>query len=67
MWENVTTPCSRFNAKNLRYAIGNSELPREKYLEIKQRVLDELNKELARTNSISLWIFNLPDRINGAR
>lgn len=52
-----------FNAKNLRYAVGNAELPREKYLEIKKMVLAQLNEELARTNSIGLSIFNLPDRI----
>ncbi len=56
-----------FNAKNLKHAIGNVPLPREKYLEIKKRVLAELNEELARTNSISLSIFNLPDRAKGAR
>ena len=52
-----------FNAKNLKHAIGNTELPREKYLAIKARVLSELNAELSKTNSIALSIFNLPDYI----
>jgi hypothetical protein len=50
-----------FNSKNLRYAVGNVELPKEKYLEIKKKILAQLNEELQRTNSISLSIFNLPD------
>ncbi|MFA4983571.1 MAG: hypothetical protein WC588_05150 [Candidatus Micrarchaeia archaeon] len=53
--------------KNLKYAIGNTELPREKYLEIKARVLSQLNAELSKTDSIALSIFNLPDKIKGAR
>ncbi|MEM2137753.1 MAG: hypothetical protein QW568_01575 [Candidatus Anstonellaceae archaeon] len=52
-----------FNTKNLRYAVGNIELPREKYMEVKKKVLQQLNEELSRTNSISLSIFNLPDRL----
>ncbi len=50
-----------FNAKNLKYAVGNAELPKEKYLEIKKMVLAQLNGELAKTNGIALSIFNLPD------
>lgn len=50
-----------FNAKNLKYAVGNVEIPKEKYLEIKKKILAQLNDELSRTNSISLSIFNLPD------
>jgi len=52
-----------FNAKNLKYAVGNVELPREEYLEAKRKVLAQLNEELAKTASISLSIFNLPDRL----
>lgn len=51
-----------FNAKNLRYAIGNVELAREKYMAVKARILAQLNDELARTNSIALSIFNLPGK-----
>ncbi|MCX6771280.1 MAG: hypothetical protein NTX79_04450 [Candidatus Micrarchaeota archaeon] len=65
--ENVHDSMFCFNAKNLKCAVGNVELPREKYLEIKKRVLAELNEELARTDSISLSIFNLPDRIKSGR
>lgn len=61
--ENVHDSMFCFNAKNLRYAVGNVEVGREKYAEIKRRVLAQLNDELARTNSIELSIFNLPDKI----
>ncbi len=60
--ENVHDSMFCFNTKNKRYAIGNVELPKEKYLEIKKRVLEQLNDELTRTNAISLSIFNLLDR-----
>lgn len=56
-----------FNAKNLRNAVGNTEFPRGEYLEIKKRMLSQLNDELSRTNSISLSIFNLPDRVKPNR
>jgi len=52
-----------FNAKNLKYAVGNVELPREEYLAAKKKVLAELNAELSKTASISLSIFSLPDRL----
>ncbi|MFA5930161.1 MAG: hypothetical protein WC861_04730 [Candidatus Micrarchaeia archaeon] len=59
--ENCTDCLFCFNAKNLKCAVGNIQLPREKYLEIKKRVLAQLNEEIARTDSIELSIFNLPD------
>lgn len=56
-----------FNAKNLKYAIGNVELPKEKYLEMKKKLLERLNDELSSTNSIALSIFNLPDENSGRK
>ncbi|MCX8194830.1 MAG: hypothetical protein N3G22_01860 [Candidatus Micrarchaeota archaeon] len=50
-----------FNVKNLRYAIGNFEIGREKYLEIKKKVLEELNEELEKSSAIRLSIFRLLD------
>ena len=52
-----------FNAKNLKNAVANVELPREQYLQVKKKVLEQLNAEIAKTNSVSLSIYNLPDRI----
>ncbi len=60
--ENVHDSMFCFNVKNLKNAIANVELPRERYLEIKKRVLAELNGELSRTNSIALSIFNLAEK-----
>jgi hypothetical protein len=48
-----------FNVKNKRYAIGNVELPKEKYLEIKKKFLSWLNEELSNTGQIGLSIFRL--------
>ena len=62
--ENVHDSMFCFNTKNKRNAIGNVELPRKKYLDIKKMVLAELNRELNETDSISLTIFNLPERLN---
>ena len=61
--QNVYDSMFCFNTKNKHNAIGNVELPREKYLEIKKRILAELNRELKEKDSISLTIFNLPDRL----
>ena len=38
-----------------------------KTMRYEEEIMVELNEELARTNSISLSIFNLPDRAKGAR
>ena len=65
--ENVHDSMFCFNAKNLRNAIGNVELPKGKYLEIKKKVLAQLNDELAGTDRISLSIFNLPDMVGNKR
>ena len=52
-----------FNAKNLKCAVGNMQLPRERYLEVKKRVLSQLNDELSKTDSIALSIYNLPGKM----
>ena len=59
--ENVHDSMFCFNTKNKRYAVGNVEIGREKYAEIKALVLAQLNLELSKTDSIALSIFNLPD------
>ena len=48
-----------FNAKNLRYAIGNCEMPREEYLKVKARILDEVNSELSGKKGLSATILSL--------
>ncbi len=57
--ENVRDGMFCFNVKNKQYAIGNVEVGRERYMEIKRMVLEELNKELVETGGIRRSIFNL--------
>ena len=57
--ENVHDSMFCFNAKNLRYAIGNAEMPREKYMEVKKRVLAELNAQLEKKNAVAQSIYLL--------
>ena len=62
--ENVRDSMFCFNVKNLRYAIGNVEMGREKYLTIKEKVLSQLNDELGEKCSISRSIFRLLQKKN---
>jgi len=57
--ENVHDSMFCFNVKNLKNAIGNVELPREKYLEIKERVLAEINSQLGKASGVERSIFSL--------
>jgi hypothetical protein len=57
--ENVHDSMFCFNVKNMKNAIGNVELPREKYLEIKSRVLAEINAHLDKANGVPYSIFSL--------
>ncbi len=60
--ENVRESMFSFNVKNKQYAIGNVEFPREKYLELKKKVLSQLNEELGSTGGIRLSILGLAAR-----
>ncbi|HQT44867.1 MAG TPA: hypothetical protein PLO51_02735 [Candidatus Micrarchaeota archaeon] len=48
-----------FNAKGKRYAIGNVEVGREKYMEIKRKVLASIWAELESAKSLKHDIYNL--------
>ena len=48
-----------FNAKSLRYAIGNTEIGREEYLRIRKILLDYVNKELDEKKGLGLGIFSV--------
>jgi len=48
-----------FNVKNKRYAIGNVEVGREKYLEVKKRTLAEIAAKLERKHDLELDIYNI--------
>jgi hypothetical protein len=59
--ENVHDSMFCFNTKNKRNAIGNAELPKEKYLWIKEMVKGELSAELAAKGTLGLSVFSLAD------
>jgi len=48
-----------FNAKGLRNAIGNVELPRERYLALKRRLLSEVAARAESERGMGLDIYNL--------
>ena len=58
--ENVENGIFCFNAKALRYAVGNTEVGKEEFTRIKKILLDRINKELDEKNSCSLSIFAIP-------
>lgn len=48
-----------FNAKNLKYAIGNSPLSMEQYKEVKAALLGQLANELKKNKEVPWSIFNI--------
>lgn len=59
--ENVNDSMFCFNAKNLRYAIGNAQLPPDQYKPIKAKILAEIVRELKETKNFRYDIFNIGD------
>jgi hypothetical protein len=57
--ENVQNGIFCFNVKNKRYAIGNVEVGRERYLEIKKKVLEQIGNELERTKGLRWDIYSI--------
>ena len=51
-----------FNTKRKRYAIGNVEVDKEKYMQIKKMVLDALGAELEEKKKLERSIFNVGKR-----
>ncbi|MFA5050227.1 MAG: hypothetical protein WC501_04435 [Candidatus Micrarchaeia archaeon] len=47
-----------FNSKNLKYAIGNLEVGREKYLEIKKELVDRILENLDNKRDFEIDIYN---------
>ncbi|MFH1448139.1 MAG: hypothetical protein ABIG39_04710 [Candidatus Micrarchaeota archaeon] len=60
--ENLQDSAFCFNTKNKRYAIGNVEVGREKYLKIKKMVLEELLKRLEEKGSIGFDICSISEK-----
>jgi len=48
-----------FNVKAKRYAIGNVELGKEKYMEVKKMLLSEIGKQLEKSHDCQIDIYNL--------
>jgi hypothetical protein len=57
--ENVHESMFCFNVKNLRYAIGNAEVGKERYLKIKKIMLDKIASGLEKERKLELDIYNL--------
>jgi hypothetical protein len=51
-----------FNAKNLKYAIGNVEVGKEEYARIKKLVLDEIAAKIGKDKQLGLSIYNIGAR-----
>ncbi|MFA5105763.1 MAG: hypothetical protein WC506_02265 [Candidatus Micrarchaeia archaeon] len=55
--ENLSNCSFCFNAKNLKYAIGNLEIGREKYMKLKAALLAEITGELEKNKSLRLGVY----------
>jgi hypothetical protein len=60
--ENTHSSMFCFNAKNLKNAIGNSPLPREAYLKIRDKVKAELLEKIKENKGLPFGIFTLFSR-----
>ncbi|MFA5105766.1 MAG: hypothetical protein WC506_02280 [Candidatus Micrarchaeia archaeon] len=56
--ENVHDSMFCFNAKNLKYAIGNVEMPREKYMAVKKKLLLQAGQQLKSTKTLDYGIYS---------
>lgn len=57
--ENIHDSLFCFNVKSKRYAVGNIEVGKEKYLEIKKMLLDQIVPELEKNGKIDMDIYNV--------
>jgi hypothetical protein len=57
--ENVNDSMFTFNAKNLRYSIGNVQYPREGYLKLRSSLLGQITSELEKKKTIPWSIYTL--------
>ncbi len=60
--ENVHDSLFCFNAKNLRFAIGNAPLNQEKYRTVRTTVMDQIATELEKNKTVEWDIFTLAER-----
>lgn len=64
--ENVRDSMFCFNAKNLRYAVGNAQLSQDEYKSIKSSILAQLVDEIEKRKNLPWDIFSI-DAGNGKR
>jgi len=57
--ENVHDSMFCFNAKNLRYAIGNAEVGKEEFARVKKIVLDEIVSSLEKKQDFPVGIYDI--------
>lgn len=57
--ENVTEGLFCFNAKGLRYAIGNKQVSKEEYQRIKTLLLEHITSELEKKRKLGIDIFSI--------
>jgi hypothetical protein len=57
--ENVRESMFCFNSKNRKYAVGNMEIGKEKYMPLKKSLLEQLADELESKKSIKRSVFNI--------
>ena len=57
--ENVNDAMFCFNVKNLRNAIGNSQLPPDKFQKTKSSLVEQMFSELEKKKSLKWNIYNI--------
>jgi len=57
--ENLENCMFCFNVKGKRYAIGNVEVGKERYMEVRKRVLEDVVKRLEKDKKLDLDIYNI--------
>jgi hypothetical protein len=62
--EGLTSCMFCFNAKSLRYAIGNVEVGREKYLKIREMALAEITRRVEKSGTPGFDIFSIGSALN---
>lgn len=48
-----------FNVKSKRYAIGNAEVGREQFMDVKKKIMDEVLEKIEKDNLLDLSIYEV--------
>ena len=57
--ESVNEGMFCFNVKSKRYALGNAEYPKDKYLKLKSELLEQIVSELEKSGKLRYTIYNI--------